>query len=219
MAAKLPEELLREVLSATLHVSEQDFADAGPTSPFRFVTRSGSDLLLVSKRWMRVATPELYRMVILRSSAQSKRLSQLLRSNPELGSHVRQMRIEGAYGDTIRHIAARCPSVVDICISLRIWYHDNASGLVAALAQLNPTRVVLTLAPEFLPSNRQHDELLDALCKYIKTWSSLVCLDDSMIILTNKIDSTLSGCSNLRARTYATQMDHSDPTSSSTARS
>jgi len=219
MAAKLPEELLKEILSISLHVSEHDFADTGPTSPFRLITRSGSYLLVVSKRWMRVATPELYRTVILRSIAQAKRLSLALKSNPGLGSHVRQLRIEGAYGDALRHIAARCSFVTDICISLRVWSHDNASGLVVALTQLAPTRVVLTLAPEKLPSNRQHDELLQALCKHIKTWNSLVCLEKLTGCSLTYLNSSLRGCSSLQVRTYADQMDLSGPISLSIARS
>jgi len=175
MATRLPEELLREVLSIGLHVPEQAFADSGPTSPFRLVVRSSSDFLLVSKLWMRIATPELYRTVVLRSFAQARQLSLALKSNPALGRHIRQLRIEGAYGDAIRQIATKCPFVADICLSLRVWSHENASGLATALSQLTPTRVVLTLAPEKLPSNRQHDELLRALSKSIRSWTSLVC--------------------------------------------
>lgn len=176
MGLNLPDELIRAVLSDCLHVSEQDFADTGRTSPFPLVGRSASDIFLVSRRWKRIATPEFYRTVILRSVTQSTRLLLALTSNPALGSHVRQMRIEGAYGDALGHIAAQCPSIVDICISLRVWSVDKADGIVAALDQLDPTRVVLILAPEKLPRNKQHDLILRALCRRITTWRSLVCL-------------------------------------------
>ena len=85
---KLADELLKEILAPQLLVSEELFADTGTTSPFSKAERSSSDVLLVCKRWMRVATPPLYHTVVIRSMAQAKALTRALKSSRRVGAGV-----------------------------------------------------------------------------------------------------------------------------------
>jgi len=70
MAHKLPDEILKEILYPVLQVDDHSFSDTSAKSPFSLMNYSNSEILVVCKRWLRVATPLLYNVVILRSTAQ-----------------------------------------------------------------------------------------------------------------------------------------------------
>ncbi|KAJ7699467.1 hypothetical protein B0H14DRAFT_3653002 [Mycena olivaceomarginata] len=81
----LPDEIISEILSPALKVSDEVFSDTSRVSPFSKYSESTSAYLLVCKSWLRVATPLLYNVVILRSKAQAKALSLSLAGNKVLG--------------------------------------------------------------------------------------------------------------------------------------
>ncbi|KAJ7119067.1 hypothetical protein C8R44DRAFT_923002 [Mycena epipterygia] len=63
----LPDEIISEILSPALKVSDEVFSDTADVSPFATYSESSSAYLLVCKAWLRVATPLLNNVVILRS--------------------------------------------------------------------------------------------------------------------------------------------------------
>lgn len=64
MATTLPDEIVLEILSPALKVSDELFLDTSYVSPFANYTPSTSAYLLVCKDWLRVATPLLFHVVV-----------------------------------------------------------------------------------------------------------------------------------------------------------
>ncbi|KAK7052014.1 hypothetical protein R3P38DRAFT_2502946, partial [Favolaschia claudopus] len=72
-----------EILSPALKVPDDLFSDTSDVSPFATYAPSDSAYLLVCKDWLRVATPLLYSVVVLRSKAQANALQlKVFRTNP-----------------------------------------------------------------------------------------------------------------------------------------
>ncbi|KAJ7607144.1 hypothetical protein FB45DRAFT_846981 [Roridomyces roridus] len=109
-----------------------------PASPFTAYSESPSVYLLVCKSWLRVATPLLYNVVVLRSKAQAKALALTLSKNKDFGRFIRYLRVEGGYGAPLRTILQSSPDVTDLFIDLDIWSSDNPCGLCAGLGMINP---------------------------------------------------------------------------------
>ncbi|KAJ7259740.1 hypothetical protein C8J57DRAFT_953070, partial [Mycena rebaudengoi] len=80
MERDLPDEMLSEILAGTSFPDEL-FCDSSAPSVFAesYSGRSRSAYLLVSKSWLRVASPLLYNAVVLRSKAQASALHCALR--------------------------------------------------------------------------------------------------------------------------------------------
>ncbi|KAJ6485376.1 hypothetical protein C8R47DRAFT_1047975 [Mycena vitilis] len=143
MSAHLPDEILSEILSPALKVSEKMFSDTASTSPFASPSVSSSAPLLVCKAWLRVATPLLYHVAVLRSKAQARALQRSLRGNPDLGRFVKMLRVEGGFGPAMEDILRNVPNVTDIFLSLQIHASDPTIGLVGGLQYINPTRLII----------------------------------------------------------------------------
>ncbi|KAJ7694487.1 hypothetical protein B0H14DRAFT_3043906 [Mycena olivaceomarginata] len=147
----LPDEIsppiISEILSPALKVSDEIFRDTSAVSPFSNYSESTSAYLLVCKSWLRVATPLLYNVVILRSKAQAKALSLALSGNEELGQFIKK---------------------------LRIYSTDNTNGLCKGLELINPTTLILRERRGKLVENKMVSQLLDALSKSIPKWDRLV---------------------------------------------
>ncbi|KDQ60074.1 hypothetical protein JAAARDRAFT_32451 [Jaapia argillacea MUCL 33604] len=173
MADKLPDELLKEILSPSLHVSDEKFTDtSGPSVFFRF-DLSTSAFLLVCKRWLRVATPLLYEVVVLCSKAQAQALSQVFASNKQLGPFVKKLRVEGGYGAPMEKIIKACPNIKDLYLSLSLYSTDSVSGICRSLSSINPTRLILYESSDHL-DNSNTRQLTEALCASISsTWKTL----------------------------------------------
>ncbi|KAJ7108043.1 hypothetical protein C8R43DRAFT_1080167 [Mycena crocata] len=180
MLCRLPDEITSEILSPALKVSDHLFSNNGPASPFATFSESTSAYLLVCKDWLRVATPLLYNVVVLRSKAQAKALSQALRVNPDLGLFIRKLRVEGGYGPAMHTILKCSPNISDIFLSFAIWATDNTSGLCEGLRCINPTRVILQ---EKHVQNKMTQNLTDKLSELISSrsgnqvWSHLRVVD------------------------------------------
>ncbi|KAJ6577829.1 hypothetical protein B0H19DRAFT_932780 [Mycena capillaripes] len=170
----LPDEVISEILSPALDVPDEFFSNTdSKASPFATYTESSSAILLVCKAWLRVATPLLYRVVVLRSKAQAKALSQGLSKNVDLGRWIKKLRVEGAYGVPMRAILRSSPNITDLFLSLEIYAGDNTSGLCEGLPWINPNRVILKDSYKSL-SNKMAENLLAALMECFSKWDRLV---------------------------------------------
>ncbi|KAJ7905882.1 hypothetical protein B0H13DRAFT_1716676 [Mycena leptocephala] len=171
----LPDEIISEILSPALKVSDEVFSDTSDISPFANYSESTSAYLLVCKSWLRVATPLLYNVVILRSKAQAKALSLTLSANQQLGQFVKKLRVEGGYGPPMGIILDYSPNISDIFVSLDIYAADNTSGLCKGLSLINPTRLILRENKRL--ENKMVSQLIDALKESMSKWDRLCVFD------------------------------------------
>ncbi|KAJ6455991.1 hypothetical protein C8R47DRAFT_996461 [Mycena vitilis] len=172
----LPDEIISEILSPALKVTDEVFSDTSDVSPFAQYSESTSAYLLVCKSWLRVATPLLYNVVILRSKAQAKALSIALSKAKQLGQFIKKLRVEGGYGPPMRIILECSPNISDLWLSLEIYSSDNSSGLCKGLPSINPTRLILRDCMHKRLENKILSQLLDALALSIAKWDRLVRL-------------------------------------------
>ncbi|KDQ58577.1 hypothetical protein JAAARDRAFT_193128 [Jaapia argillacea MUCL 33604] len=136
------------------HVPDSLFVNHTDDPIFFRSTPSTSILLLVCKRWLRVATPLLYEILIIRSKAQAQALSLTLPFNNSLGLYVKKLRIECGYVSFGQGTIELMPNVPHSYLSLAVWPEDNVSNVCASLASLSPTCVVLYECSE-------QDQMLD----------------------------------------------------------
>ncbi|KAF8209300.1 hypothetical protein K438DRAFT_1960298 [Mycena galopus ATCC 62051] len=173
----LPDEIISEILSPALKVSDEQFSDNSDVSPFAKYSESTSAYLLVCKSWLRVATPLLYHIVILRSKAQAKALSVALSGNGELGQFIKKLRVEGGYGPPMHIILKSSPNISDLFLSLQIYASDNTSGLCKGLPLINPTRLILRELEHKILENKMLSQLADVLVETIPKWDCLRVFD------------------------------------------
>ncbi|KAJ7101882.1 hypothetical protein C8R44DRAFT_887683 [Mycena epipterygia] len=173
MADSLPDEIISEILSPALKVPEHMFSKISSKSPFAKWTVSSSAALLVCKAWLRVATPLLYHVVIIRSKAQARALEDALAKNPELGRFIKKLRIEGGFGTSMQQILKSAPNATDIFLSLQIHSSDSVSGLAVGLPLINPTRVIIFDDQDNLLRNKAVLGLIDVLEGCVKKWTNL----------------------------------------------
>src|SRR5262245_24007930 len=114
MATKLPDELLNEILSPALSIPDNEFASTSERSPFSSVSQSSSAMLLVCKRWLRVAYVLLYHTAVIRSPGQAQALANSLKTNKTLGRHIKKLRLEGGYGAATHRIFTLAPNITDL---------------------------------------------------------------------------------------------------------
>ncbi|KAJ7057665.1 hypothetical protein C8F01DRAFT_320403 [Mycena amicta] len=146
----LPDELISEILAPALKVADEVFSDTSEVSPFAAYSESTSAYLIVCKSWLRVATPLLYNVVILRSKGQATALARALSKNKELGRFIKKLRLEGGYGPAMHTILQCSPNITDLYLTLVIWSPDTTEGLSA---------------------------LVEAIVKAIRKWDKLTALD------------------------------------------
>ncbi|KAJ7849517.1 hypothetical protein B0H14DRAFT_3668231 [Mycena olivaceomarginata] len=192
MAETIPDELILEILSPGLRVPEATFSDTASISPAAALARSSrprnamhdsdpvkstvssSAVLLVCKAWLRVATPLLYHVIVIRSKAQARALEAALHDNPDLGKFIRRLRLEGGFGASMQKILNHAGNITDIFISLEIHASDSTAGLAYGLSCINPTRLILADKGE--RGNKQVMKLLDSLMKCATTWTKLTTI-------------------------------------------
>ncbi|KAJ7611805.1 hypothetical protein FB45DRAFT_941062 [Roridomyces roridus] len=169
----LPDEIVSEILSPALKVPDEKFSDTSDVSPFTEYAESPSAYLLVCKSWLRVATPLLYSVVIIRSKAQAKALGRALSDNKELGQWVRHLRVEGGFGSPMLAILKAAPNITDLYLSLEIFASDNTVGLCNGLSLIQPQRLILKDAEWRRTRNKMVSQLVDALAAAIPKWQRL----------------------------------------------
>ncbi|KAJ7684349.1 hypothetical protein DFH06DRAFT_4863 [Mycena polygramma] len=174
----LPDEIISEILSPALKISDEQFSDTSGVSPFATYSESTSAYLLVCKAWLRVATPLLYHVVVLRSKAQAKALSIAVSKNTLLGGFIRKLRVEGGYGGPMGVILKCAPNISDLYVTFQLWSSDNADGLVKGLPLINPTRLILQdLHDSRRVSNKVALAFEQTLVKTIPKWDRLTIVD------------------------------------------
>ncbi|KAF7311907.1 F-box domain-containing protein [Mycena indigotica] len=174
----LPDELLSEILTPALKVSDAAFADVGTHSPFAIYAESSSAYLLVSKSWLRVATPLLYHVVVIRSKAQAAALGRTLTQNPDLGRFIKKLRVEGGYGQPIYNILSRTPNVADLYLNLDLYAYDSTVGFCKGLPLINPARLIVNDQNERAPSSKLVVKLFEVLAQAIReNWDNLVTFE------------------------------------------
>ncbi|KAJ7222593.1 hypothetical protein GGX14DRAFT_664371 [Mycena pura] len=177
MGCSLPDEIISEILSPALKISEETFSDTSRVvSPFASFSQSTAALLLVCKAWLRVATPLLYSVVVIRSKAQAVALEEVLISNPPFGAFIKKLRVEGGYGSSMKIILKASPNITDILLSLAVWSSDTVAGLCKGLDSIDPIRVILYDAEE--PRNNQQNlRLAERVAECMQTWKRLTVVD------------------------------------------
>ena len=188
--ATLPEELLKKILDYNFSVSEEKFflfpdfvlgrwqgryrnsLRRLTTSPMTKPTRPSSELLLVSKRWLRIGTPLLYNAVVILEQKHTKAIAQLLTANPFLGRSIRWLRLEGGLGRELNVIAKLAPNIDSLLLSFHVRASEGVAGLRRAVALMNPTNLHLVCT---IQDTKAKLEIASLLCNALKTnWTFLV---------------------------------------------
>ncbi|KAJ7602367.1 hypothetical protein DFH06DRAFT_1115663 [Mycena polygramma] len=180
MANHLPDEIISEILSPALRVSDATFSamTSSADSPFMTFSESTSAFLVVSKAWLRVATPLLYNVVVLRSKAQAQSLAATLKASPTLGRFIKKLRVEGGYAISMFKILQASINITDLFLSLEIARSDNTCGLIRGLPLVDPVRVILKTRDLGSSLGYQEDrKLAQTLEKCIPTWKKLRVLE------------------------------------------
>ncbi|KAJ7776042.1 hypothetical protein DFH07DRAFT_936977 [Mycena maculata] len=174
MAVSLPDEIISEILTPVLRVPDERFRDTSTqTSLFATYEESTSAILVVCKAWLRVSTPLLHHIVVLRSKAQAKALDAALKKNPDLGRLIKKLRVEGGFGTPMHGILKSAPNISDIFLSLHVHASDSTSGLVLGLPLINPRRVIIWDDTENLLKNKQVGQLIPALEACSNKWCNM----------------------------------------------
>ncbi|KAJ7301164.1 hypothetical protein DFH08DRAFT_907367 [Mycena albidolilacea] len=172
----MPDEIISEILSPALRVSDAAFStlSVAGASPFMTFSESSSAYLVVSKSWLRVATPLLYGVVVIRSKAQAQALAATLTANPALGRFIKKLRVEGGYAiSMLKILQTACGSITDLFLSLDVASSDNACGLCRGLPLVDPVRVIVDAPSYHRFLTKPAKKLAEALEKCIPTWKQL----------------------------------------------
>ncbi|KAJ6456169.1 hypothetical protein C8R45DRAFT_1187141 [Mycena sanguinolenta] len=182
----LPEEIVSEILSVALMVPDEVFSDNGPNpSPFATLEEPSSSFLLVCKAWFRCGCRQLYKVIVLRSTAQAKALAQVLSNNTELGQYVKKLRVEGGYGASMRTILQCSPNITHLCLALDITAADATTGLCDGLPLINPTCVILRHKCYTWLNNKMLRNLTSVLGDCLSSWDNLQIVDLPRPLLSN----------------------------------
>lgn len=178
----LPEELLHRILST--HFARVPEAFCGdPTENLEWSKQRRArrqvpvvppcEALLVSKQWLRVGTPLLYRFLSISTPEHAQRIAALFRANPGLGNAVRHVRLRGGYGKDLKTILCAAPNVQSLSVTLlKLQSKDSVAGLRSVIPKLNPSMLYVDF-PWRLNKNRK--EIIAVLVTAIgKQWTSLV---------------------------------------------
>ncbi|KAF8530027.1 hypothetical protein BU17DRAFT_78549 [Hysterangium stoloniferum] len=174
MAHKLPDELLELIIAPSLHVPYERFSSSQMTAFGGNSDVSSSIVLLVCKRWYRIAIALLYEVVVLRSTAQAQALADTLSGSRKAFLYIKQIRLEGAY-TCLYDVFKSCVNLHTICFTLDIYATATVSGLSRSLLAINPTRVILLDRAQ--TRNAKVDQLFHSLLEAITRWTNLIEFD------------------------------------------
>ena len=125
--AQLPEEIIYEIISLCLPFSEKTFLnfpeDGRPhwQQECRDTHEEPStNILLLSKRWLRIGTPILYKGVCIRETRRMKGVAQLVKNDPAIGRMIRYLRLEGGMGRDLYTLVRYTPNADTLYVSLQI---------------------------------------------------------------------------------------------------
>ncbi|KAF8191879.1 hypothetical protein K438DRAFT_1830198 [Mycena galopus ATCC 62051] len=175
-ANRIPDEIVSEILTPLLKHPDKVFSDRSPEKPLLAPGYSSSTYLLVCKAWLRVSTPLLYNVVILRTTAQAEALQTVLKSNKEFGPIIKKLRVEGGFGNAMKTILKCAPNITDLFLTFLLWGSDNVRGLCSGLALINPRRVIVVDADGWNvepKQNKQVTQLFNSVLDLIPKWDNL----------------------------------------------
>lgn len=184
---KLPEEILREILRLALFVSPDHFCQLA-FPPWQFMSKKISrasrrprphagDVLLVSRRWLRIGTPLLYEFVSLSDPSHSQSVARLLKSNPTVGKAVRYLRLEGGLGKDLITIAQHTTGLHTLYVCLYARCTDSVAGISKAFPLFRPAQLYVFDPVEYGCFNKNSRNILQCLETSIAgAWTSLVRL-------------------------------------------
>lgn len=165
MICDIPEEILYHVLTYCICVDVTDrflrFRRWPPLQRVRF--------LLVSKQWLRVGTPLLYDTIELFEEPQVEQLAWILRSHPDLGFLVRNLRLQQCYGRHLSSVVKRMPNVRSLSIDAQVRTRNKLAALGRALPLLNPTELYI----HGVDTSSKGATFLQAVYDIMPQWSSL----------------------------------------------
>ena len=171
MANRIADELLQMILSPSLHVSDDRFNSVSNAAFGCNANFPTSSVLLVCKRWLRIATPLLYEVVVLRSIAQAQSLVEAFSLHPNFPLYVKKIRLEGAYS-CLWDVFRRCSNLHTLCLTLDFYATVTVTGLCRSLLSINPTRVILR--DQCSTKNVKIEQVFCKLLEAIPLWTNLV---------------------------------------------
>ncbi|KAJ6478871.1 hypothetical protein DFH09DRAFT_1466206 [Mycena vulgaris] len=152
----LPDEILSEILSPALKMSDALFSDTSSVSPSAEYSPSTSAYLL----------------------GQAKALKIVLRANPAFGRFIRKLRVEGGTESSCTPFSSP-PQTSPIYFSpWKFGPQTSPEGCVKGLPLINPRRVIVVDAQHVdkPPSNKHLTALLEVLFDCLEIWGNLVFL-------------------------------------------
>ncbi|GJE91803.1 hypothetical protein PsYK624_079540 [Phanerochaete sordida] len=141
MDSSFPEELLQEVLRHAIIRPMDDFSQL---PHLRYLTRRvhghapgsrRSCILVVCRRWYRVALPLLYTRVRLAEPEHTKAVARVVQHRPELGGAIRHLRLDGGHGKELYALLKLAPNVESLYLSLDATSKDSVAGFRRAVKE------------------------------------------------------------------------------------
>ena len=191
----LPEEILSQILRYAIVPDPDTFLDPAHDRAYFHTPQSpasseavkpssplgGVHLLLVSKRWLRIGTPLLFVSLWLSTSAHTTSVAHMLAVNPTLGASVRDLRLEGGFGEGLDMIVHHAPNLKHVHLGYMLQAWDPIEGLLAVLPKINVRRFYVghmnyngSGGPRAGKKHLSVSKLLDT--AIAKTWTQLVYL-------------------------------------------
>lgn len=148
MASRILEEVLHDILKLCVFITPIHDVLLQSVGTWRWIPSDDlkmppRDALLVSKRWPRVGTPLFYHTVFLHDACQVRELVEVLGDNPALGTHARNVCLEGGYARDMLAVLKHMPCIRSLAVSTAVSSSDSTTGLLRALPLRNPTRLYL----------------------------------------------------------------------------
>lgn len=180
----LPEELVLYILALCLDLPAEDFLRFPTLDGTRKTIARNTDLLLVSRRWLRIGSPLLFASLRLSGPSHTATVARLLSSNPGLGDSIHNLRIEGDCGDGLRGVLQLAPNIQRLYVALDQKTNARTESLRLALRYISPREVFvvdmtrLSRAFPLFPWGRdvRADEAMTAVEHAIaEHWAELVC--------------------------------------------
>ena len=175
---RLPDEVLKEIITPLLEVPNTLFNNVDVVSPFSKVEWPSSSVLLVCTRWLRIATPACYGVAVIRSEAQACAFNAALTRNPEFARHIKRFRIEGTYPRFITPaIIDLLTGVRELCINIGLLATQSPRDIINLVNKLNPKSLVLFNSVDRKGVNSSQRAIIRTIAGRLPSWNRLVrCL-------------------------------------------
>ena len=172
-----PQEILEDIFKKILFISDEDFSSRVCDSPFGRSPTHSSDILMVCKTWLRIATPLLYECVVLRTRAQAEAFYNAVKDKKTgdvLISSVRRIRLEDHFGLSTKQVFKSLPNLSELFITTPAARDETIKSSFPGFRHVNPKRVILDMTEEelYFKSHRIFATLLEEAIK--ESWNELV---------------------------------------------